>query len=303
VIAPKTEGNQLPTADFSSTCTLLDCAFDAQASSDSDGSIVAYEWDFADGSTSTAPTPTHTFAASDSYDVTLTVTDNEGAVDARTKTIVVAGAPALSPVNYVGSTISAGSNASPTVSVPAGAVIGDRLLLALSVNTTSRTFADPSGSGWTLLDDRVAGDMRAVFWTKAVAAGDPTSVSVPLSGSAKYTATLAAYTGMAPGTPTYSATVDTINRTNRVTPAISVPEGARIVSYWADKSSTTTAWTLPSTVSSRATACGTSTGRICSAFADSGHSLSAGVQPGVTANTDVASNKATTWSVVLAPAD
>ena len=58
----------------------------------------------------------------------------------------------------------------------------------------------------------------------------------------------------------------------------------------------------PGSVTSRSSACGDSTGRICSVFADSGHSLSAGTNPGVTATTNVASRKATMWSVVLAPA-
>ncbi len=54
--------------------------FDASASSDSDGAIVRYDWDFGDGTTlaNGGPTPTHTFPGLDDYQVTLTVTDNEG---------------------------------------------------------------------------------------------------------------------------------------------------------------------------------------------------------------------------------
>ena len=273
VLAPETDSNQAPTATFSTSCTLLDCSFNGASSSDPDGSIVAYDWDFGDGATSTLAAPTHTYAPG-TYNVTLTVTDNEGATDDLTSSVTVAGAPADSPVAYVGSTSVAGSNATPSVPVPAGAVIGDRLIYALSLNSTTRTFTGPSGPGWTQLDDKIAGDMRTVFWTKAVAAGDPASVSVPLSGAAKYTATIAAYTGVASGTPTFSSAIDTSNHTNRLTPAVDVPEGAWVVSYWSDKSSTTTGWTLPGTVTSRSSACGDSTGRICSAFADSGHSLS-----------------------------
>ena len=301
VLAPATDGNQSPTADISSSCTLLDCGFDGTGSGDPDGSVVAYEWDFGDGASAVDPTPSHSYAAAGSYEVTLTVTDNEGAVDTTTATVEVAGAPVDSPVDYVGSTALAGSNAAPTVPVPAGATSGDRLVLALSLNSTTRTFSAPSGAGWTQLDDVVAGDMRTVVWTKAVGAADPSSVSVPLSGAAKYTVTLAAYTGVATGVPTYAAATDTANHTNRVTPSVTAPEGAWVVSYWADKSGTTTSWALPGTVSSRSSACGDSSGHICSAFADSGHSVSAGTYPGVVANTNLASSKATTWTVVLAP--
>lgn len=69
----------MPTASFTSTPTFLSVAFNASASSDTDGTIVSYEWDFGDGSavvTSGSPTTTHVYSAEGSYDVTLTVTDN-----------------------------------------------------------------------------------------------------------------------------------------------------------------------------------------------------------------------------------
>ncbi len=42
--------NQPPTAGFSVSCQQLDCSFDAGASTDADGTITAYAWDFGDGS-------------------------------------------------------------------------------------------------------------------------------------------------------------------------------------------------------------------------------------------------------------
>ena len=63
---------------------------------DDDGEIVAWEWDFGDGSVdSTEQHPTHAFADYGTYDVTLTVTDDDGNVVATTMEVEVleAGAP------------------------------------------------------------------------------------------------------------------------------------------------------------------------------------------------------------------
>ncbi len=52
-------------------------AFNGSASSDPDaGQTLSYAWNFGDGGTATGPTPSHTYAASGTYVVTLTVTDN-----------------------------------------------------------------------------------------------------------------------------------------------------------------------------------------------------------------------------------
>ena len=308
VLEPSTGGpppNQPPTADFSFTCALVDCDFDSSDSVDSDGTIASYAWDFGDGSSATEADPSHSFAAAGSYDVELTVTDDDGASDTVTTTVDVQGAPVESQIDYVGSAAAQASNSSPKVTVPGTAAVGDRLILALSLNNTARTVSAPSGvTGWTQLDSVVAGDMRTVMWSKVVQAGDPgKQVTVPLDGSAKHTLTVAAYTGVDPTQGlTFAAAADTANHANRVTPGVTVPEGAWVVSYWADKSSATTAWTAGS-VAGRQMVCGADSGRICSLLADSGSALPAGPYPGVSATTNASSSKATTWSIVLTPGD
>ncbi len=47
---------------------------------DTDGNVVSYHWSFADGATSTQQNPSHIFASEGSYEVTLTVTDDRGAI-------------------------------------------------------------------------------------------------------------------------------------------------------------------------------------------------------------------------------
>lgn len=61
--------------------------FDASGSSDPDGMIINYIWDFGDGITGTGMTVTHSYASDGSYTVTLTVTDNDSLTDTATKTI------------------------------------------------------------------------------------------------------------------------------------------------------------------------------------------------------------------------
>ncbi len=65
---------------FSST-TNTGITMSSNGSSDPDGSISSYLWNFGDGSTSTAANPTHSYAAAGTYSIQLTVTDNQGATD------------------------------------------------------------------------------------------------------------------------------------------------------------------------------------------------------------------------------
>ena len=81
-------GNIPPSADFSYTTTDLTVDF-TDESSDSDGSVDAWSWDFGDFSTSTEQNPSHTYAASGTYNVSLTVTDNDGATGSTSQEVTV----------------------------------------------------------------------------------------------------------------------------------------------------------------------------------------------------------------------
>jgi PKD repeat protein len=52
--------------------------FSSSNSSDPDGTIVGYAWDFGDGTTSTEANPVKTYGSAGTYTATLTVTDNSG---------------------------------------------------------------------------------------------------------------------------------------------------------------------------------------------------------------------------------
>ncbi len=87
--------NQPPIAAFTTTPAKPHInepvTFDASASKDPDGTIASYEWDFnGDGVfdlKTTKPVVTHTYATSGTYNVTLRVTDNEGATTSITKPV------------------------------------------------------------------------------------------------------------------------------------------------------------------------------------------------------------------------
>jgi len=71
--------------------------FDGSSSSDPDGSIQSYEWDYGDGSTGSGETATHKYSEQGDYTVILTVTDNDGAKDTDKIFVHVNGEEVLAP--------------------------------------------------------------------------------------------------------------------------------------------------------------------------------------------------------------
>ena len=87
--------NQAPVAAFTSSVSGLTASFDASGSTDSDGTIASYAWKFGDGTTATGVRPSKTYAGSGSYNVELTVTDDDGATTAVTKAVAVTAGPVI----------------------------------------------------------------------------------------------------------------------------------------------------------------------------------------------------------------
>jgi PKD repeat protein len=81
-----------PVAGFTITCFSLDCTFEDD-SEDADGSIVSWEWNFGDGTTSTEQNPpTHHYDVNQLTHVTatLTVTDDDGLTSTKSANFTVA---------------------------------------------------------------------------------------------------------------------------------------------------------------------------------------------------------------------
>lgn len=86
-------GNQAPIATFSpstvSGIAPLAIVFDASASSDFEGPIATYAWDFGDGTLASGQTANHSFTQAGLFTITLTVTDQGGLRDTHTEQVQV----------------------------------------------------------------------------------------------------------------------------------------------------------------------------------------------------------------------
>ncbi|MGI8418567.1 MAG: PKD domain-containing protein, partial [Nakamurella sp.] len=75
--------DQLPVAAFTSTTAGPKASVDGSGSSDPDGTIASYAWNWGDNTAAgSGATTTHSYAAAGTYTVTLTVTDNDGGTKA-----------------------------------------------------------------------------------------------------------------------------------------------------------------------------------------------------------------------------
>jgi hypothetical protein len=94
---PPPPENQLPIASFTvdpaSGIVPLTVDFDASGSSDPDGSIVSWVWDFGDGGTASGVNASHVYTAIGTYTATLTVVDDRNGSGATSRTIVVIADP------------------------------------------------------------------------------------------------------------------------------------------------------------------------------------------------------------------
>ena len=86
-----TSANKAPAAGFNTSCNNSSCTF-TDTSTDTDGSVTAWRWTFGDGATSSSRNPAHSYVAAGTYTVSLSVTDDDGATGAVSKSVTVTAA-------------------------------------------------------------------------------------------------------------------------------------------------------------------------------------------------------------------
>lgn len=101
--------------------------------SDPDGTIISYNWNFGDGTTSTEQNTSHTFQSDNTYTVSFTIEDNDGGKTTKTLIVTVHQPP---------------SNNEPTISLSASSNSGDAPFIVTFI--ISANDADGSISSWTL---------------------------------------------------------------------------------------------------------------------------------------------------------
>jgi PKD repeat protein len=112
--------------------------FDGSRSSDPDGTIASYKWQFADGGTAEGVKPTHIYQAAGTYLALLTVTDDKGVIATAQANVSIAAAPPPP----VGLSVTVGASASQSGAIYEGNVLAGGPLPAGSTITVSAKTPD-----------------------------------------------------------------------------------------------------------------------------------------------------------------
>jgi len=95
--------NSLPTVNFTfvpATPNTTDVVQFTDTSTDPDGTILSWNWNFGDGNSSTNHHPTHQYADNGTYTVMLTVTDDDGETNMTSKQVIVNNMPPVANFTF-----------------------------------------------------------------------------------------------------------------------------------------------------------------------------------------------------------
>jgi len=155
-------GNVPPTADAGpDQSALVDetVFFNGSGSTDLDGNITFYKWNFGDGGLGYGASVSHSYAVSGVYDVVLTVYDDNNGSDQDTCTVRVFDSP---PTFYDNFTAADGSPPNPDFWVidRGSAEISDNMLFSQNVGYWDGDL--------TMTKDTFVGDQDAQFWVRTL---------------------------------------------------------------------------------------------------------------------------------------
>jgi subtilisin family serine protease len=136
--------NNPPTASFTYSCSGLTCSFNGSGSSDSDGTIASYSWNFGDGTTGSGATVSKTYGSGGTYNVTLTVTDDDGATGSTSQSVTVSSGSG--GITVTGSATSQGSTWSAIVTV-SGLTSGGSISGTWNIGGTPNGCTDTNSDG------------------------------------------------------------------------------------------------------------------------------------------------------------
>ncbi|MBL9189970.1 MAG: immunoglobulin domain-containing protein, partial [Opitutaceae bacterium] len=159
--------------------------FSSAGSTDPDGTIASYAWNFGNGATASTANPSYTYTTAGSFTATLTVTDNSGATHSANVGISVTGSVVAPQITTqpAGQTVVAGANVTFT---------------AAASGTPSPTFQ------WRKNGANIAGATNATLTLAAVTAADAASytlVATNAAGSATSNAAVLTVTAGGTGQP------------------------------------------------------------------------------------------------------
>ena len=298
-VSPGRDLNDPPVPAFTSSCTGLTCAFDASPTTDPDGDALTYSWTFGDGGTATGVAPTHVYPTAGTRTVTLTASD--GTVNRSvTRDVVTSPTQTQGTLEFLDAASTGGNRNAHTVRVPASVRTRDTLLLFLTTNDTTGTLGDTL-PGWTLLQSREGNGIRGRLWTKEATATDAgTDLTVTSSAYVKSVMTVVAYRSDGAAAVASAGSATSATTSSHTTPPVPVDHtNSWLVSYWSEKSSTTSTWSTPTGVTPRASAATTGNGKVSAVVGDSAGAVPSGTAPGRTAITSAAASRDLMFSVVV----
>jgi PKD repeat protein len=178
--------NQAPTASFTASPESgpapLDVTF-TSTSTDPDGTIGTYRWAYGDGvvATGNADVVEHTYAEPGTYTVTLTVTDDVGATNATTRTVVVGGAPSNRAPVATPQVVSTAMNTPVQITLAGADADGDALTYAIAGNPSGSMSGSGAVRTYTPPLNQVGTDVFSFTVNDGAATSAPATVTVNIT--------------------------------------------------------------------------------------------------------------------------